>query len=89
MTAPDAERQAGRLRIRSRRGMKELVELLERYLDARLAEASAAERAELAALLELQDPVLAGHLLHGVPATDPALARAVARILATPAAQRA
>lgn len=89
MTGAEAARQAGRLRIRARRGMKELDVLLERYLDARLAEADAAERDELAALLELQDPVLASHLLHGVPATDPALARAVARVLAVPAAPRA
>jgi antitoxin CptB len=72
----------GRLRLRSRRGMKELDVLLERYLDAPGSLMDAGERSDYARLLEVQDPELAGLLLHGDATDDPAVARAIARVLA-------
>jgi antitoxin CptB len=63
-----------------RRGMKELDVLLERYVRAAHAQASAAERRAFATLLELPDPKLADYLFgHDVPA-DPALAQLARRI---------
>ena len=44
-----------RLRWRCRRGMRELDQLLERYLDRRLAEASEAERGTFLRLLDCED----------------------------------
>lgn len=51
-----------RLRWRCRRGMRELDVVLQRYLDARYAEAPEAERAAFEELLEEQDPLLLSYL---------------------------
>lgn len=70
----------GRLVLRSRRGMKELDVVLERWLARDLPAADEATRAAYARLLELQDPDLAQHLLHGAPHADAAIAAVIARI---------
>lgn len=70
----------GMLKARSRRGMKELDVLLERWLARDLRGADAATRATYARLLELQDPDLAEYLLHGAVHADAAMAAVIARI---------
>jgi antitoxin CptB len=72
--------EAGRLRWRCRRGMKELDVVLERCLAELLPGADAAERQAFGRLLTLPDPELAGYLLHGASPKDAALARWVGRI---------
>ena len=67
---------------RCRRGMKELDVVLERYVGITLPGASGQERGELARLLELPDPELAGYLLGGRLPQDPGLAALIERILA-------
>lgn len=47
-----------RIRFRMRRGMKELDVLFERYFARRWPEASPAEQAAFAALLEQEDPAI-------------------------------
>ncbi|MEX0900203.1 MAG: succinate dehydrogenase assembly factor 2 [Gammaproteobacteria bacterium] len=59
-----------RIRWLCRRGMKELDVMLARYLDARWADAPAAERAAFASLLELQDPLLWDLMMARDTATD-------------------
>ena len=71
---------SGRLTIRSRRGMKELDVLLERWLARDLPHADAASRRAYESLLELQDPELVRYLLNGEPHPDPEVARVIARI---------
>jgi len=56
--------EAGRLRWRCRRGMRELDQLLGWYLDHRYATADAAAQAAFADLLEQPDPEL-WHWLRG------------------------
>ncbi len=70
-----------RLRWQCRRGMRELDQLLCGYLDERYREATAAEKAAFAALLELPDPELAGYFLGRIEPEDPVIARAVECIL--------
>jgi antitoxin CptB len=74
-----------RLLWRCRRGTQELDVLLSRYASAALPSAPAGERAALARLLELPDPLLTDYLLNGVPAPDGPLADLVRRIRATSA----
>ena len=57
--------------------MKELDVLLERYVRSRLPLGSAEERAALARLLELPDPLLADYLLGHASAEEPVMARLV------------
>ena len=71
---------SGRLTIRSRRGMKELDVLLERWLARDLPQADATARRAYESLLELQDPELVRYLLNGEPHPDPEVARVIARI---------
>jgi antitoxin CptB len=57
-----------RLLWRSRRGMKELDLLLERFVRERYAAATASQKCAFAQLLELPDPVVADYLLgHAIP----------------------
>ena len=58
--------QRSRLRWRCRRGVRELDVLLERFLDARLADARDA-RADCERLLEQPDPLLIEWLILGAP----------------------
>ena len=53
----------GRLRWRCRRGMKELDQLLTAYLDGDFRQASATERSQFEALLELPDPELHAYVM--------------------------
>ena len=50
--------EAGRLRWRCRRGMRELDQLLEWYLDVRYANVEASTKSAFAELLDRQDPEL-------------------------------
>jgi len=80
LSQPDLELLARRLRWRSRRGMKELDVLLERYLAQRFPSATAEEREAFEALLELQDPELLAYFTGRAQPADPALRRVIARI---------
>jgi antitoxin CptB len=77
--------ELSRLRWRCRRGMRELDELLARYVERRLPQATRRERDAFASLLELPDPelfrYLAGHPSPPAPA-DPILVDVIARIRA-------
>ena len=68
-TAPAApaqlEADSRRLLWRCRRGMKELVVILERFARGHLAAAGGGERELFARFLELPDPLLAEYLLGG------------------------
>lgn len=70
----------GMLKARSRRGMKELDVLLERWLARDLPAADAATCTAYVQLLELQDPDLAHYLLHGAVHADADIAAVIARI---------
>ncbi len=61
--------------------MRELDELLTRYLAQRYDEASDGEKAAFRQLLELSDPELAGYLLGKQPPGSEQIARVVERIL--------
>jgi antitoxin CptB len=73
--------ERARLRWRCRRGTRELDVALERYCDARMREAGADERAALASLLELPDPLLFELLILG-RAAPPHLEDLVERVRA-------
>ena len=87
MSAPAAPAggDAGRLRWRCRRGMKELDVMLVRWLDGPGRAASSAETALFDRLLDLPDPELADYLLRGEPHADTDLAALVAAIRRLPA----
>ena len=61
--------------------MKELDQLLTRYLDEDYAAASNDEKAGFRAILELSDPELAGYFLGRQVPDDETIASAVRRIL--------
>lgn len=69
-----------RLRWRCRRGMRELDELLQRYLQRRYPSAQEIERRAFESLLELQDPILLSYLLGHRTPTDPELQNVITRI---------
>jgi antitoxin CptB len=73
----------GRLRWRSRRGMRELDTVLLGFLDAHAAELEEAEIASFERILELPDPVLYGYLLGRSAPTDTAGAALIERIRAS------
>lgn len=70
----------GFIKARSRRGMKELDVLLERWIARDLPGADAATVARYLELLALQDPELARYLVNGELHPDPETARVVERI---------
>ena len=72
--------EIGRLRWRCRRGMKELDVLLERWLARHGSAANSAEIGAFEALLDLQDPELARHLLAGEPHPEPSVQSVLERI---------
>jgi antitoxin CptB len=74
--------EAGRLRWRCRRGMKELDLLLVGWLDRWYPGASATQVAAFETVLEQQDPVLVAWLLRRERPADPAVAEIVDAILA-------
>jgi antitoxin CptB len=81
--APDA----GRLRWRCRRGMKELDILLTRYMDERFCAAPADEQDAFRGLLEIQDPVIYAYCL-GSERPPEHLTVLIERITASPSAGR-
>ena len=68
------------LRWQCRRGMRELDQLLVRYLDTHFEAASDTEKSAFQALLTLPDPELAGYLL-GQQSPPPELASVIQGIL--------
>lgn len=80
--APDPE--LPRLRWRCRRGMRELDQLMLRYLDRRWADAGEPERAEFRRLLECEDDRLWRWFMGRETVEDAGLDAIVARILALP-----
>ena len=73
-----------RLRWRCRRGMRELDQLLERYLDQRWAAASEAERGTFLRLLDCEDDRLWRWVLGHERADDDALQSMVEQLRALP-----
>ena len=69
-----------RLRWRCRRGMRELVVLLTRYLEHTFPGTSAAERAVFVQLLELPDPDLFGYLVGRTSPAEATEREIIARI---------
>lgn len=75
-----APHERARLRWLCRRGMKELDELLGRFLEADYEAAPAATRSAFARLLELPDPELYALLSGRTGAGEPELGDVIARI---------
>jgi len=73
--------EESRLRWQCRRGMRELDELLVRYLEESYPGDSDEDKAAFRAVLELADPELNGYLLQRqIPSSEP-IARVINRIL--------
>ena len=73
--------EESRLRWQCRRGMRELDELLLRYLEDCYPDDDAADKAAFQEVLELADPDLNGYLLQRqTPSSEP-IARVIERIL--------
>ena len=73
--------ELARLRWQCRRGMRELDELLLRYLEEYYADDSEADKAAFREVLTLSDPELNGYLLQRqTPGSEP-VARVIDRIL--------
>jgi antitoxin CptB len=83
MTETD-EIELRRLRWRCRRGMRELDQLMERYLDRAWRDAPSAERGVFLRLLESEDDKLWRWFLGYEAAPDAELARLVERIRSLP-----
>lgn len=81
----DEDSELRRLRWRCRRGMRELDQLLERYLDRRWKQASDAERGLFLRLLDCEDDRLWRWFLGYDPADDAELQPLVDLIRALPA----
>lgn len=79
------EAELRRLRWRCRRGMRELDQLMERYLDRCWRAASAAERAQFEQLLLTEDDKLWRWFMGREAVDDPSLRGVVERILQLPA----
>lgn len=77
MTTPS---QLSRLKWRSRRGMRELDVLLQRYLEERYASAPEEEQQAFEALLELPDPELFAYIVKREQPSDPLLFNVVHRL---------
>ena len=73
--------EESRLRWQCRRGMRELDELLVRYLDECYPQDSDADKAAFREVLELTDPVLNGYLLQRQMPSSESIARVIDRIL--------
>lgn len=79
------ETELRRLRWRCRRGMRELDQLFERYLDREWRQASEAERGVFLRLLEVEDDKLFRWFMGFDPVPDAELAPLVDRIRRLPA----
>lgn len=84
--APDDDPGLRRLRWRCRRGMRELDQLLTRYLDQRWGQATDDERRVFLQLLDCEDDRLWRWLLDRERPTDAALQLLVQRIRSLPPA---
>ena len=73
--------EESRLRWQCRRGMRELDELLVRYLDECYPQDSDADKAAFREVLELADPELNGYLLQRQMPSSETIARVIDRIL--------
>ncbi len=62
--------ELSRLKMRCRRGMKELDVIFQHYLEMHYPAASAEERHQLDELLDMQDPLLFGMILGMEPVPD-------------------
>ena len=85
MNAPAEELELRRLRWRCRRGMRELDQLFNRWLDQEWATASEAERGVFLQLLDCEDDKLWRWFLGHEVAPDAALDTLVQRIRSLPA----
>lgn len=74
--------ELSRLRWRCRRGMKELDELLTRYLDQHYAAATQEEQRQFEQLLEMQDPDIYAFMIGRSRPADAAMDALVQRIAA-------
>lgn len=72
--------EIGKLRWRCRRGMRELDQVTEGFLNNHYADASADERAAYQRLLELPDPQLLALIYEHEPAEDSVTARVLAQM---------
>ena len=77
---PNDNTAPGRLLWRCRRGMKELDVLLQRWLRDCYAGASAPERDDFDAFLDLPDPELVRYLVRGETPEQPRFARIAGQI---------
>jgi antitoxin CptB len=84
VTPDDSDAELRRLRWRCRRGMRELDQLMLRYLDRRWGEAPDTERAEFERLLACEDDRLWRWFMGREAVADPGLDDVVRRILALP-----
>ncbi|MFQ5982282.1 MAG: succinate dehydrogenase assembly factor 2 [Woeseiaceae bacterium] len=71
---------SGKLRWQCRRGMRELDELLERYLQSGYERAPESEKRAFCELLKLSNPELIGYLLGHEQHPDPDIADAIDKI---------
>jgi antitoxin CptB len=78
--APVQAEEYSRLRWRCRRGMRELDELLTRYLEEEYSRAAACDREAFGRILELQDPEIFGYLLGRAIPEEASLRHVIARI---------
>ncbi len=86
--ATEARAELGRLRWRCRRGMRELDELLTRYVDEQYEHAPEADRAAFRSLLETKDTALHAYCLGSLHPPTPELAALIGRITAGAAPPR-
>ena len=84
MSAADDQVELRRLRWRCRRGMRELDQLFERYLDRAWADSPDAERGVFLRLLDTEDDRLWHWFLGDATPTDEELAALVQRIRQLP-----
>jgi antitoxin CptB len=78
---PGSQERINRLRWQCRRGMKELDQLLTRYLENSYSAASEDDKAAFQALLELSDPELVGYLLQRQEPGSEIIARGIDIVL--------
>ena len=76
----------GRLRWQCKRGMRELDELLARYLDSTYKQAPESEKLAFRSLLEVPDPDLIGYLLGGQVHANSQIADVIETIRSRPQA---
>lgn len=78
--ALSTDHEIGKLRWRCRRGMKELDELLSRYLEKEYRDATPEHKQAFRQLLDSQDPLLYAYFLGREPPPDAVLSSLLERI---------